>query len=109
MKKLVVRVILAVVTVTLVACQPSTPTTAPAAMDIFDIPWDDRSAFRAGLIASEQPVLGRLDGASVYHIDLQIADDFVHLDGRQEVRYTNQETEPLGEVYFRLFPNQTPE
>lgn len=79
----------------------------------FDFAWDDRSPFRTGLIASEQAALYRvqygaldqLEGASVYHIDLRIADDLVHLEGRQDVRYTNQETIPLDEVYFRLFPN----
>ena len=87
---------------------PSVP--APISFDIVPCPirciaWDDRSPFRSGLIASEQAMLGQLEGASVYHIDLRIADDLVHLEGRQDVRYTNQETIPLDEVYFRLFPN----
>jgi len=72
---------------------------------LLSIAWDDRSPFRSGLIRSEQAVLQQLDGASVYHMDLQIADDLIHLDGQLEVRYSNQETEPLNEVYFRLFPN----
>jgi hypothetical protein len=38
-------------------------------------------------------------------MDLQIPDDFLLLQGREQVRYTNQENEPLNEVYFRLFPN----
>jgi aminopeptidase N len=41
----------------------------------------------------------------VYHIDLQIPDDFEVLKGHQEVLYTNQEEKPLDEVYFRTFPN----
>jgi len=105
MKRLALRLILALAAVALVACQPSTPTATPAGRDLFDIPWDDRSVFSAGLIASEQAVLGQQGGASVYHIDLRIADDLLHLDGKQEVRYTNRETEPLNEVCFRLFPN----
>jgi hypothetical protein len=72
-----------------------------------DIAWDERAIFREGLIGEEQAVLDRLPGASVYHIDLRIADDFSFLQGREQVRYTNQEDEPLTEVYFRLFPNIT--
>jgi aminopeptidase N len=71
----------------------------------FDMAWDDRATFREGLIDAEQAVLDRLPDATVYHMDLQIPDDFVLLQGRQQVRYTNQENEPLNEVYFRLFPN----
>jgi aminopeptidase N len=67
--------------------------------------WDDRAVFRQGLIGAEQEVLDGLAGASVYHIDLQIPDDFRLLKGYEEVLYTNQEDEPLEEVYFRTFPN----
>ena len=66
---------------------------------------DNRAIFRQGLIEAEQEVLDRLPGASLYHIDLQISDDLLLLEGHEEVRYTNQEDEPLNEVYFRLFPN----
>jgi hypothetical protein len=79
---------------------PSTSTSVPLAVD-----WDDRAPFQAGLILDERAALDRLAEASIYHIDLQIADDLVHLEGRQAVRYTNQEAEPLNEVYFHLFPN----
>ena len=118
MVKSLARLIFTLAIVSLVACQPSVPTTTPAGTEpgndetafvststLFDIAWEDRSPFRIGLIGSEQVALSQLKGATVYHIDLQIADDIVHLDGRQDVRYTNQETEPLHEVYFRLFPN----
>jgi aminopeptidase N len=71
----------------------------------FDMAWDDRAIFREGLIDAEQAVLDDLPGATVYHIALQVHDDFVLLQGREQVRYTNQENEPLNEVYFRLFPN----
>jgi aminopeptidase N len=72
---------------------------------LFDIAWDDRAIFRDGLIGAAQEALDRLPGASVYHIDLQIPDDFFFLQGREQVRYTNQEDEPLDEIYFRLFAN----
>jgi virginiamycin B lyase len=78
---------------------------AVPAPSLFDIPWDDRTIFRQGLIDSEQEALDRLPGASVYHLNLEIGNDLVNLQGRQEVRYTNQEDVPLTDVYFRLFPN----
>ena len=78
---------------------------APAVSDPFAIDWDDREVFRAGLINAELPVLDQLPGATVYHIDLEIPADLDVLQGHQELRYTNQENEPLNEVYFRLFPN----
>ena len=71
----------------------------------FDMAWDDRAIFREGLIDAEQAALDDLRDATVYQMDLQIPDDFVLLQGREQVRYTNQENEPLNEVYFRLFPN----
>ena len=85
----------------------SVPSLTPThiAPHLFDVAWDDRAIFREGLIGAEQAVLDQLSGASVYHIDLQIPDDFSLLQGREEVRYTNQEDEPLDEVYFRLFAN----
>ncbi len=85
----------------------SVPSPVPTrvASHLFDIAWDDRTIFREGLIETEQEVLDRLPGASVYHIDLQIPDDLLLLRGSEQVRYTNQENQPLNEVYFRLFPN----
>ncbi|MDX1687856.1 MAG: M1 family metallopeptidase [Candidatus Promineifilaceae bacterium] len=74
---------------------------------LFDAGWDDRSLFREGLIPSERGVLDQLSGASVYHIEMAISDDLTRLEGRQAVRYTNQEDVPLDQVYFRLFPNLT--
>ncbi len=72
---------------------------------MFDVAWDDRTIFREGLIDAERAVLNHVSGATVYHIDLQIPGDLTLLQGREEVHYTNRESEPLDEVYFRLFPN----
>ncbi|HEY3310608.1 MAG TPA: M1 family metallopeptidase [Anaerolineales bacterium] len=67
--------------------------------------WDDRAIFRSGLIEAEQPLLAGLPGASIYHLDVHIADGLTSLQGIESVRYTNQETTPLDSVYFQLFPN----
>ncbi|MGD8501781.1 MAG: hypothetical protein PVJ86_14105, partial [Phycisphaerales bacterium] len=86
----------------------TTCTTSPRTRTVshpFDMAWEDRAIFREGLIDAEQAVLDDLPGATVYRMDLQIPDDFLLLQGREQVRYTNQENEPLNEVYFRLFPN----
>jgi hypothetical protein len=72
---------------------------------LFDLSWDDRTPFAAGLLDTEQAVLAQLAGASVYHIELNIAPDMTRLEGREEVRYTNQEDVTLNEIVFRLFPN----
>ena len=56
---------------------------------------EDRSPFRSGLRDSEAGVLEQLRGASIYHLDMEIAEDAMHLRGREEVRFTNQETTPF--------------
>lgn len=91
----------------LISCsifQPSA-TPPPPGPDALKTPWEDRSIFKAGLVASEQSVLDELDTASIYHIEFKIADDLYHVTGTEEVKYTNAETTPLNEVRFRLFPN----
>ncbi len=81
---------------------PASDLPAPA---LFDIPWDDRSVFAAGLIPSEQEALKELPGASVYHIDFTLDDAMTGVSGQLEVRYTNTEDVALDEIIFRLFPN----
>ena len=82
----------------------STPGSTPVP-DLFDTPWEDRSLFKDGLVASEQAILSELPNATVYHIEFNIAEDIYHIAGKQEVRYTNAEEVPLNEVRLRLFPN----
>lgn len=85
---------------------PASETAPPTLdLDLFDIPWEDRSIFKAGLVTSEQAVLQELTDASVYHIDFKIADNLYHITGTEEVHYTNTEEVALNEVQFRLFPN----
>ena len=68
--------------------------------------WDDRSVYSSGLISSEQDILKQLPGATIYHIDLQIADDLTSLSGSEIVQYTNREGIPLDSITFQLYPNQ---
>jgi hypothetical protein len=108
------RTILILAVLSLPACKPNAPANTPTATHVvrstvaptpLGVAWDDRSLFISGLIRSEQDVLSQLDGATVYQMDLRIADDLLELDGQQAVRYTNQTAEALKELYFRLFPN----
>ncbi|GEM_PF-6257928 len=73
--------------------------------DIFEIPWNDRSIFKEGLVPSAQPALDELEGASVYHIELNIEESLFDVMGTLHVQYTNNEDIALDEVHFRLFPN----
>ena len=90
----------------LISCSFLQPTaTPPPGDDLLKTPWEDRSIFKSGLVESQHSVLDELEGASVYHIEFNIADDLYNVTGHQEVRYTNTETVPLNDVQFRLFPN----
>ena len=80
----------------------ASPTQTPSPLQT---PWGDRSIFKSGLVESEQHVLDELQGASVYHLEFNIADDIYHVTGLEDVQYTNTETVSLKEVEFRLFPN----
>lgn len=99
MKKLASLILLATL-----ACQTIPPARSPQA-DLFDADWNDRSIFKSGLAESAQPILDQLPGASVYHLEYRIANDVHHVEGSEQVRYTNQEILPLDEVQFHLFPN----
>jgi hypothetical protein len=83
---------------------PVAPTPTPGP-DLFDTSWEDRSFFKSGLVPSEQSILEELPNATVYHIEFNIAEDIVHVSGREEVRYTNAEEVPLDQLHVRLFPN----
>ncbi|HKY54089.1 MAG TPA: hypothetical protein VJM08_07290, partial [Anaerolineales bacterium] len=90
----------------LVSCSVSQSTATPLPTEVLPTlpptvlpnplptPWEDRSIFRDGLVTSERSVLDDLSGASIYHIEFTIADDFEHITGAQEVRYTNNEDVP---------------
>jgi hypothetical protein len=57
------------------------------------------------LIPSAQASLNELKGASVYHIQFDIAENLYQVSGSEEVSYTNTESTPLAEILLRLFPN----
>jgi hypothetical protein len=81
---------------------PPPPVTASAAP--FNISWDDRSLFRQRITSTYQGVLGKLPGASMYHLAFSLSDPPTSISGMEEVRYTNQENMTLKEVDFAIFP-----
>ena len=107
MKKLLVSFLTFNLFLTSCSILQLTPTPPPTDTlpDPLQTPWADRSIFKDGLVTSQQSVLDELEGASVYHIEFNIADDLHQLSGSQEVQYTNNEEIPLDEVQFHLFPN----
>jgi len=77
--------------------QPNT-SEAPGSQSEFAI-------FRDGLVPSQRARLEELSGASFYSLELAIREDIRHIDGSEQVRYTNRESVPLDEIHFRLLPN----
>lgn len=96
---------------TAVTAPERTSTATPSETDVpdptlFDVEWTEAGPYQAGLLdAAGATPEGLGDGASVYHMELELGDDLTQLAGLQEVRYTNREDVPLGEIYLRLFPN----
>ena len=85
----------------LTACaQPPTP--APQDIDLEHLE-PNLPVFREGLI--DPSILVDMNGASMYRLEFVIDRDFVHISGKEAVRYTNREDVPLDRVEFRLFAN----
>jgi len=110
MKKLLalllsLSLLIAACTSTTLTATPTSIRTATPTLNPLQTPWEDRSIFQSGLVKSQQHTLNELIGASVYHLELNIADDMYHITGMEEVQYTNTESVALNEVEFRLFPN----
>ncbi len=111
MRSLPLRILVAALVLS--GCRSTGPTptaTAPVQLDVptqalFDVPWSDRSVFRAGLAESQRSVLGGLPGASMYHLALEIAPDLATVEGEQQVLYTNTESVALDRVALHLMPN----
>lgn len=77
-----------------------TATTAAVEVD------DGLDVFRDGMISAERQAVDELyPSAPRYEMDLVLGDDLSTIDGTMTVTYTNEESTPLTEVVFRLFPN----
>jgi aminopeptidase N len=80
--------------------------TPPASvLDPFEIEWNDRSfQEQAWLVNSYDPAID-LSTATEYRMEISIPDDFDIVSGRQRIRYFNNESQALEDLYLRLFPN----
>jgi Peptidase family M1 domain len=88
---------------TLQSVTPAPLLTIPTNTAPFNIPWDDRSLFRQRLSSPYQNILGRLSGASTYHLAFKFSNPPNAVNGVEEVSYTNQEAVTLTEVEFAIF------
>ncbi|MBI5294381.1 MAG: M1 family metallopeptidase [Chloroflexi bacterium] len=89
-----------------VSCQFPSPSPAPTPLPTTDPSQPfERSLFREGLIEESRPILEKLQGASEYRLEFEIAADLLNVTGREIIHYTNNEDMPLDEVQLRLFPN----
>lgn len=80
--------------------QPDLPTATPP----LNLPITP-DLFRPGLISSAQSQVDQWPGATLYEMELTIADSLTYLSGRMTITYTNQENQPLTDFYLRLYPN----
>jgi aminopeptidase N len=81
----------------------ATPTAS--VVDPFEIDWSDRSyQDQAWLEDSYEPAVD-LSTATEYRMEIRIPDDFDTVSGHQRIRYINNETQALANLYLRLFPN----
>ncbi len=67
--------------------------------------WSDLSPYRQAMQSAYADDIDRLAGVTRYWIDLAVDVDSLTLRGTQQVRYVNQEDEPLTEIVFRLLPH----
>jgi hypothetical protein len=108
MKKVFSKIVIASMLLFMLAgcASDKAPAKTSSQVDTWFTQWDDRSVYSSGLISAEQETLKGLTGATIYHIDVKIADDLASLMGTEAVRYTNRETTLLDSIAFQLYPNQ---
>ena len=78
----------ATISPTATASQTAVPAAAPTTL--LNHPFADRTSFQSGLLPSEQAVLDQLPGATDYQMVLTIEPGLTKINGRQQIRYTNQ-------------------
>ncbi len=83
-----------------------TPTAGPVATPPPSVP-DWIAQQEMAMTEAAKPELGELKHLTRYDIDLTIDMESLSLAGRQQTRYTNNESIELEELYFNLFPNSS--
>jgi aminopeptidase N len=77
----------------------------PTAFPALPWGWDDLSPYRQAMLPAFAGDIDRFADATRYAIDVDIDPEDGTFTGQAVVRYTNQESESLSEVVFRLLPN----
>ena len=72
---------------------------------IFSLAWDDYAIYSPALTSNAQKYLELAETRTQYRIQVNIPEDYLTLSGHEEILYTNNEEEPLPEIYLRTFPN----
>lgn len=85
---------------TVVASPEPSPSPSPAIPE-----WLVRQ--QVAMTKSAQPDLESLEHLTRYEIDLAVGVESLTLTGTQLTRYVNNESVPLDELYFNLFPNSS--
>lgn len=96
-------------TVAIISTAPplSAPTLAPTRVPSSPAPTlaDDLQIYAASLTDAFKNDLALLDRPTRYNLALTFDASTSTLTGSEDVRYTNRQTVPLNEIYFRLFAN----
>ncbi len=82
---------------------PPDPTVDLSGSLSFD--WNDPEIYRSGLIPSARDGVDLLATAPVYSLTVNIDPEAGLVTGSQLIRYTNNESIPLDEIFLHLFPN----
>ncbi len=98
----------AVLQSTAVESTPESSTTpvldAIPAPGVIQIAWLDRTPFEDGLISGSRSVLKQRYDRSVYHLQVNVADDYQTVTLKEEILYTNHEDITLDKVILRIYP-----
>ena len=86
------------------ATPPPAATEAPATARA-PMPGLDPALYRPAMRTEFAADVNSFAHAPRYAIDVAVDLDALQLTGREQVRYTNTDSSPLDEIYFRLFPS----
>jgi hypothetical protein len=71
---------------------------------LFNFSWKDRTPFEIGLNPSSRTTLQERIDRSIYHLVVDVADDYRSMTLKEEVLYTNHEDVDLDKVILRMYP-----
>jgi hypothetical protein len=72
--------------------------------NLFNYTWQDRTPYEISLVQSSRTTLNERFDRSIYHLVVDIADDYRSMTLKEEVLYTNHEDRDLDKVILRMYP-----